>query len=71
LNENSTDEALQDVLQMMARVGFIIDEEVHVVVDEKLPFMGYTSLQGQVHTIVVSGPAVKSGMLKGSLAHEL
>jgi hypothetical protein len=56
---------------MMAGAGFGIDEEVSVVVDKNLPFMGYTSRQWQKHTIVVSGMAVRSGMLKGLLAHEL
>ena len=71
MSENSVDEALKDVLQMMARAGFGIDEEVSVVVDKNLPFMGYTSRQWQKHTIIVSGMAVKSGMLEGLLAHEL
>jgi hypothetical protein len=71
LSENSVNEALEDVLHMMAQAGLRIDQAVSVVVDEKLPFMGYTSRQGLNHTIVVSGLAVKSGMLKGLLAHEL
>lgn len=62
---------LKDVLQMMKLAGFPIDQEVRVVVDENLPFMGYTSRQWQTHTIVVSGFSVRSGMLKGLLAHEL
>ncbi len=71
MSENTVSEALNDVLQMMASAGFSISEEVDVVVDKNLPFMGYTSRQGARHTIVVSGMAVKSGMLKGLLAHEL
>jgi len=71
LSINGVDEALKDVLHMMARAGFGIDEDVSVVVDRNLPFMGYTSRQWQKHTIVVSGMAVRSGMLKGLLAHEL
>jgi hypothetical protein len=71
LSENGIDEALKDVLQMMNRAGFRVDEEVRVAVDERLPFMGYTMLRGGAHTIVVSRFAVTSGMLKGLLAHEL
>lgn len=71
MSGNDVGEALNDVLQMMAHAGFGINEEVSVVVDKNLPFMGYTSRQGQRHTIVVSGMAVRSGMLKGLLAHEL
>jgi hypothetical protein len=62
---------LKDVLHMMKLAGFPIGQEVRLAVDENLPFMGYTSRQGQNHMIVVSGLAVKSGMLRGLLAHEL
>lgn len=71
MDENIVDEALKEVLRLMERYGFGIDEEVNVVVDKDLPFMGYTSRQWQKHVIVVSGMAVRSGMLKGLLAHEL
>jgi hypothetical protein len=56
---------------MMKRAGFVIDQDVSVVVDEKLPFMGYTSRRAQSHTIVVSSFAASSEMLEGLLAHEL
>jgi len=58
---------------MMQQTGFRIDRDVRVVVDEKLPFMGYTShrWQSQRHTIVVSGFALESPMLEGLLTHEL
>ena len=58
---------------MMQQAGFRINRDVRVVVDEKLPFMGYTShrWQSQSHTIVVSGFALESPMLEGLLTHEL
>jgi hypothetical protein len=65
LSENSLDVAVRDVLHMMTGAGSGIDEELSVVVDKNMPFIGYTSRQWQKHTIVVSGMAVKSGMLKG------
>jgi hypothetical protein len=68
---NKVNQALKDVLDLMARAGFAIEEEVSVVVDRDLPFMGYTSRQWRQHTIVVSGFAVRSGMLQGLRAHEL
>jgi hypothetical protein len=71
LAENEVSDALNEVLQMMAGAGYSVEEEVDVVVDKNLPFMGYTSRQGRKHTIVVSGMAVGSAMLKGLLAHEL
>lgn len=67
----SVEEALTDVLNMMERAGFRVDQEVKVVVDEKLPFMGYTSRRWQSHVIVVSGFAATSSMLEGLLTHEL
>ena len=67
----SVEEALKNALHMMEQAGFKINQEVKVVVDEKLPFMGYTSRQWQSHVIVVSGHAVKSPMLVGLLTHEL
>ena len=67
----SVEEPLRNVLSMMERAGFEINQDVRVVVDEKLAFMGYTSRRWQSHIIVVSGHAVKSPMLEGLLAHEL
>jgi hypothetical protein len=71
VSQRNVNETLRDTLNAMKRAGFVIDQDVSVVVDEKLPFMGYTSRQPQSHTIVVSGFSVKSGMLEGLLAHEL
>jgi hypothetical protein len=65
------DEKLKIVLNAMARTGFEVKQPVEVMVDENLPFMGYTSRQWQKHTIVVSGFAVRSPMLEGLLTHEL
>lgn len=65
------EEKLKAVTDRMARAGFAIDQPVEVMVDENLPFMGYTSRHWQKHVIVVSGFAAKSPMLEGLLAHEL
>jgi hypothetical protein len=67
----SVEKALRNVLNMMNQAGFRINREVQVVVDESLPFMGYTSRQRQSHVIVVSGFALRSSMLEGLLTHEL
>ena len=71
MSQRNVSETLRDTLNMMKRAGFVIDQDVSVVVDEKLPFMGYTSRRAQSHTIVVSGFAARSGMLEGLLAHEM
>ncbi|MGD0550010.1 MAG: hypothetical protein ABSA81_05635 [Candidatus Bathyarchaeia archaeon] len=55
----------------MEQAGFRIDQDVKVIVDRELPFMGYTSRRWGSHAIVVSGFALDSPMLEGLLAHEL
>ena len=67
----SLEEALKNVLARMEQAGFGINQEVRVAVDERLPFMGYTSRRWQSHVIVVSGFALKSPTLEGLLTHEL
>ncbi len=56
---------------MMEKAGYPIQAKVRVVVDPKLPFMGYTVPRGNGFTIVVSGAAVESGMVEGLLVHEM
>jgi len=70
MTEN-VEEALKNVLSMMEQAGFRINQDVKVIVDKNLPFMGYTSRQWQRHVIVVSGFALDSPMLEGLLTHEL
>ncbi len=56
---------------MMEKAGYPIKAKIGVVVDPKLPFMGYTVPRGDGFTIVVSGAAVESGMVEGLLVHEM
>lgn len=58
-------------IEMMAKAGFKIQDNVTVKVDPKLPIMGYTMPQGQGFTIVVSVGAVGSEMLQALLVHEM
>jgi len=67
----SVRKARQTAIEMMKKAGFDIGTKVKVVVDPKLPFMGYTMPQGDSFTIVVSGGAVGSGLLEGLLVHEM
>jgi hypothetical protein len=68
----SVEEAFEEASEMMRDAGFEIREKVNVVVDKKLPFMGYsTSQEWKKHLIVVSGFAVNSGMVEGLLIHEM
>ena len=69
--EESVRKARQTAIEMMKKAGFDIGTNVKVVVDPKLPFMGYTMPQGDSFTIVVSGGAVGSGLLEGLLVHEM
>ncbi len=70
MTEN-VEEALRNVLDTMEQAGFRVNQEVRVIVDKNLPFMGYTSRRWQSHVIVVSGFALESPMLEGLLTHEL
>ncbi len=58
-------------MRAMQDSGYKVNANVEIAVDDKLPFMGYTSGEWKNHKVVVSGFAVKSGMLDGLLAHEL
>ncbi len=69
--EETVRKARQTAIEMMRKAGYDIGTKVKVVVDPKLPFMGYTMPQGGNFTIVVSGGAVGSGLLEGLLVHEM
>ena len=69
--EETVRKARQSAMERMRKAGFDIGTKVKVVVDPKLPFMGYTMPQGGSFTIVVSGGAVGSGLLEGLLVHEM
>ena len=69
--EETVREARQTAIEMMRKAGYDIGTKVKVVVDPKLPFMGYTMPQGGNFTIVVSGGAVGSGLLEGLVVHEM
>ena len=64
--------ALATAAKRMRDEGFDIGDRVEVVVDPRLPIMGYTmSGEGGRFRITVSGGAVRSGMLEGLLVHEM
>jgi len=69
--EETVRKARQTAIEMMRKAGYDIGTRVKVVVDPKLPFMGYTMPQRGNFTIVVSGGAVGSGLLEGLLVHEM
>ncbi|HJX23800.1 MAG TPA: DUF5781 family protein [Candidatus Bathyarchaeia archaeon] len=64
-------EALRKTLKLMKEAGFEILHDVKVSIDPELPFMGYSTKMGSKGVIVVSGKAVKSGMVEGLLMHEM
>src|SRR5947209_20438079 len=69
--EETVRKARQTAIEMMKKAGFDIGSKVKVVVDPKLPFMGYTMPQGGNFTIVVSCGAVGIGLLEVLLVHEM
>ena len=58
-------------LKMMKHAGFEILDELQVLVDRKLSFMGYSMRRDGKNTIVVASRALKSGMIEGLLVHEM
>ncbi len=64
-------EAFSKAYEAMERGGFSISGPVRIAVDPNLAFMGYTYTKDGVHTIVVSGMAIASGLLDGLLVHEM
>jgi hypothetical protein len=70
-DKDSLKNALHDTLRMMRDSGFEISGNVDVVVDPKLPFMGYSMQRGGGNVVVVAGRALKSGMIEGLLIHEM
>lgn len=64
-------EARRSALDRMRRAGFEIGDRVSVVIDPRLPFMGYTFPEGDGFRIVASGMALESGLVGGLLIHEM
>jgi hypothetical protein len=64
-------EAANEALRMMKNAGFEIPGKLDVLVDTKLPFMGYSTKRGGTNIVVVAGEALKSGMIEGLLVHEM
>jgi len=65
------EQAVRKALQLMHDSGYEIRWKVEVSVDSKLPFMGYSTQRREGHIIVVSGAALKSGLIEGLLIHEM
>jgi len=63
--------AARNALKMMRDSGFEISDKLEVVVDPELPFMGYSTQRSGGHVIVVSGMALKSGLVEALLIHEM
>lgn len=70
-NSETVDAAFAKAFQLMSDAGFKLNGSIEVVVDENLPFMGYTTERWKKNLIVVSGGALKSGLLEGLLIHEM
>ncbi len=64
-------EARKNALERMKKAGYPLGDSIEVIIDPKLPFMGYTvPINGHYRTVVAGG-AVGSGMLEGLLLHEM
>lgn len=67
----AVNQSFKSAVEMMAKSGCKIPDNVSVAVDPNLPFMGYTMPTRRGFNIVVAGGAVGSGMLEGLLVHEM
>jgi len=65
------EKAARNALKMMRGSGFEISDRLEVMLDPELPFMGYATQRRGGHVIVVSGMALKSGLVEGLLIHEM
>ncbi len=64
-------EARKNALERMKNAGYAISDSMQVVVDPKLPIMGYTMPINGSYRTVVAGGALETGMLDGLLLHEM
>ncbi len=72
MKHNEKLDALKEkALHLMKSAGFPLTEKIDVVVDETLPYMGYTTAINGQPTIVVSGDALKGDMALNLLIHEM
>jgi hypothetical protein len=69
--KNIIEKAARNALKLMKDAGFEILNKLKVEVDPKLPFMGYSTKRNGTDVIVISGMALKSGMVEGLLVHEM
>ena len=69
--EFKLEELKHQAIALIKTAGFEVRTDVKVVVDESLPFMGYTIDENGTPKIVVAGFVVKSGQALNLLVHEL
>jgi hypothetical protein len=67
----SFDDIKNHALELMKAHGFPITEEIFIAVDEKLPFMGYTTVRNGKPLIVISKWSIATDMVMGLIFHEL
>ncbi|MGB9659787.1 MAG: DUF5781 family protein [Nitrososphaerales archaeon] len=70
-DKDITKNATLKALKMMKDSGFEISDNLEVAIDPNLPFMGYSTRRSKGHFIVVSGMALRSGLVEGLLIHEM
>ena len=68
---NNLQELKFQALDLMERAGYGITEDVSVVEDKDLSYMGYTTEKDGKTVVVVSGNALSSGVALNLLIHEL
>ena len=69
--KDALNNGVRNALKIMKDAGFEISDKLTVSVDPKLPFMGYSTKKDGKDVIVISGEALKSGMIEELLVHEI
>lgn len=70
-DRNIIKNSVRKALEAMRDSDLEISDKLEVVLDPKLPFMGYATKRSGKNVIVISGTAMKSGLVEGLLIHEM
>ena len=71
MNNHSLQELKKQAYALMESAGFPLEGDIEVILDQKLPYMGYTTERDGKPVIVVSGMTFSSGSTINLLVHEM
>ena len=71
MNNQDLQELKNQAYALMEKAGFVLKGDIEVVLDQKLPYMGYTTERDGKPVIVVSGLTFSSGSTINLVVHEM